>query len=99
MKNLYFAVLHSLGFTHKKLRDTGEHAERFYDTIDIKILVDIGFSLDKAQTIVDKMTPKNVERVEHALKELQVKVIHIDDDEYPILLKSLPDAPTILYVR
>ena len=45
------------------------------------------------------MTPKNVERVEHALRELRVTVVHIDDEEYPPLLKILPDAPTILYVR
>ena len=45
------------------------------------------------------MTPKNVERVEHTLRELQVNVVHIDDAEYPSLLRILPDAPTILYVR
>ena len=99
MKNLYFAVLHSLGFTHKKLRDITEDVEGFYKRLDTKILLEAGFQIDKAQIIVDKMTPKNVERVEHILRELQVNVVHIDDAEYPSLLRILPDAPTILYVR
>jgi len=99
MKHLSFAVLHSLGFTHKKLRDIGEYAEQFYDTIDIKTLVDSGFSLDKAQTIVDKNTPQFVERVERTIRDLNIHIVHIDDTDYPSLLKVLPDAPTILYYR
>lgn len=99
MKNLYFAVLHSFGFTHKKLRDITEDAEQFYNKLDTKILLEAGFQTDKAQNIVDKNTPQFVERVERTLRELSVNVVHIDDSEYPTLLKILPDAPTILYVR
>ncbi len=56
-----------------------------------------GHSQETAAKIVDKKTGVLVERVEHALQS--VRVVHRDDDEYPILLKSLVGAPTILYVR
>jgi len=99
MKHLSFAVLHALWLTHKKLRQIPWDGSDFLSSLDTKTLIDYGFQIDKAQAIVDKNTPAYVERVERTLEEFQVNVIHIDDDEYPTLLKSLPDAPTILYVR
>ncbi len=49
--------------------------------------------------IVDKKTDKIVEDVERILRELHIRLVHREDEEYPSLLRVLPDAPTILYVR
>lgn len=56
-----------------------------------------GHSEETAARIVDKKTVQLVERVEHTLRI--ARVVHRDDDDYPILLKSLVGSPTLLYVR
>jgi DNA processing protein len=100
MNYLYFAVLHTLGFTQRKLRDVPpEMAEEYYRTFDTSMLVWDGFSMEKAQSIIDKRTDKIVEDVERLLNDLQIQVVHIEDEIYPVLLKVLPDAPTLLYYR
>ena len=98
--HFYFAVLHTLGFTQKKLRDIPQEGiEEYCRTFDTSTLLQDGFSMDRAQSIVDKRTDKIVEDVERLLNDLQIQVVHIEDEIYPVLLKVLPDAPTILYYR
>ena len=98
--HFYLTILHSLGFTQKKLRDIlPDNAEEYYRTLDTNRLIESGFTIDSAKKIVDKKTPKSVEHVERLLAELNIHVVHIDDVDYPSLLKVLPDAPTILYYR
>ena len=98
--HFYLAVLHTLGFTQKKLRDISpERAEEYYRTFDTSTLLQDGFSVDKIQSIVDKKTDTIVEDVERVLKALNIQLVHIEDEAYPVLLRVLPDAPTILYFR
>lgn len=56
-----------------------------------------GHSQETAAKIVDKKTGALVERVKHTLET--TRVVHRDDEDYPLLLRSLVGAPTILYVR
>jgi DNA processing protein len=96
--HLYLAVLHSLGLSQRKLRDIApERAQSYYDSLDTSRLIESGYSMESAVKIVDKKTSKIVEDVERSLQN--TSVIHIDDDEYPSLLKTLVGAPTIIYVR
>lgn len=98
--HLYLAILHSLGFTQRKLRDIApETAEAYYRTFDTNTLIESGFSFDTAARIVDKRTDKIVEHVERTLRELKVRLVYVEDVDYPSLLRVLPDAPTLLYVR
>lgn len=97
---LYLAALHSLGLTQKKLRDIAPNdAEAYYRTLDTSRLIESGYNMDTAMRIVDKKTDKIVEDVEHTMRELNIHLVHREDEEYPSLLRVLPDAPTILYVR
>jgi DNA processing protein len=97
---LSFAVLHSLGFTQRKLRDISpDQIDEYLQTFDMQKLIEAGFQIDKASSIVDKNTPQYVERVERTLRDLNIYLVHREDPEYPSLLKVLPDAPTILYYR
>lgn len=97
---LFLAVLHSLGLSQRKLRDIPvEQAAKYYDTLTVTRLVESGYSFDSAQRIVDKKTQKLVEDVEDSLQKLDIHVIHREDEEFPSLLRELPDCPTILYVR
>lgn len=100
MKNFYFALLHSLGITQRKLRDIApETAETYFQTLSLSQLVEAGITFDTATRIVDKKTQKLVEGVEHVLEKMHIYVIHRDDEGFPTLLRELPDCPTILYVR
>lgn len=100
MKHIYYALLHSLGFSQSNLRDISpDEAQELYEMLDTQKLVSRGFKFDRASMIVDKKTQKNVEHVEHTLRKLQIELIHRDDEDFPSLLKPLPDCPTLLYVR
>ncbi len=98
--HFYFAVLHSLGFTQKKLRAlTPETAQRCYENLSISSLVEAGYTVDNAGRILDKKTVKFVEDVYNTITLNNIRVVHIDDPDYPSLLATIPNAPTILYVR
>jgi DNA processing protein len=100
MRHLPYALLHSLGFTQRKLRDIlVEDAGFIYEHLNAKTLLGRGFQLDTIDKIVDKKTEKFVEHVEQTLTRLCVKIVHRDDEDFPSLLRELPDSPTILYVR
>ena len=100
MTHFYFALLHSLGITQRKLRDIPvDHAEHVYNHLNRTMLMDMGFQVDTIDRIVDKKTQKLVEHVERTLTSLQARLVHRDDGDFPSLLRELPDCPTILYVR
>lgn len=62
-------------------------------------LTEIGYNAEQAIKILDKKTTLLVERVEKVLVSLGAHTVHISDDEYPALLKTITNPPTILYVR
>jgi len=100
MNHVFFALLHSLGLSHKKLAlISPQQVENFYHSVNIQKLLQIGVSEDIALKIVDKKSTQNVERVERVLHEKNIRIVHRDDAEYPKLLVNISDAPTILYVR
>lgn len=100
MQHSFYAVLHTLGLTQRNLRDISpKNVEEYYHRLDTQKLVATGFSMDRAVSIVDKKTDKTVEHVERTLASLQIRVVHRDDEDFPSLLRELPDCPTILYVR
>lgn len=100
MSSFFFAILHSLGMTHKKLSLIApEEAEEFYHTVNIQKLLTIGINQESAQKIVDKKSSLNVERVERLMEEKSIRIVHKNDAEYPQALLQIPDSPTILYVR
>lgn len=100
MKHFYFALLHSLGLSQKRLDQIlPEEVEDFFYSVNLAALLKIGIEQDKAQKILDKKTTLNVERVQRLLQEKNIRIVHKIDDEYPQLLTNIPDVPTFLYVR
>lgn len=100
MPHFFLALLHGIGLSHKKLSlIPPEQAENFYHTVNIQKLIQIGISQETANKIVDKKSTQNVERGERLIQEKNIRIIHKEDDEYPVLLREISDAPTILYVR
>lgn len=100
MPHFFLAILHSLGVSQKKLAlIPPENAQKFYETVHIDKLLQIGINQETAEKIVDKKSTLNVERVERLMQEKNIRIVHKDDVEYPTLLTNTVDAPTILYVR
>lgn len=100
MHYIFLAFLHSLGVSQKKLALIAPHqAQQFFENVDINKLLQIGINNEAARKIVDKKSLFSVERVEHLLQEKNIRIIHKEDPEYPVLLANTIDAPTILYVR
>jgi len=100
MPHFFFALLHSLGVSQKKLSlISPDSAQDFYETVNIQKLLQIGINEDTARKIVDKKPTFNVERVERLMQEKNIRIVHKDDADYPTLLTNTADAPTILYVR
>lgn len=98
--HFFLALLHSLGLTQKKLRTIKPNeAEKYYNTLSISTLIDSGYNIDTATKIVDKKTAKLVEHVDNTFTKNSIRVVHIEDSDYPALLATIPNAPTILYVR
>ncbi len=98
--HLFLAILHTLGITQKKLATIRpEEAEEYFCHLTTERLLHSGYTLDMATRIVDKKTHFSVEDVESTIKKLHIDVIHKHDPAYPELLATLPDAPTILYLR
>jgi DNA processing protein len=76
-----------------------EYAQSVYEHLSHKTLLETGFQVDTIDRILDKNTPQHVEHVERTLTSLQIRIVHRDDEDFPSLLRELPDCPTILYVR
>ncbi len=100
MKNLFFAVLHSVGCTQKKLAHIrpGEE-EEWYHAMNFDQLISAGYSPESATKILEKKSDTLIEKIGKILSEKNIHIVHRDDNTYPSLLKNTPDAPTILYVR
>lgn len=49
--------------------------------------------------ILEKKAFFNPEKIRETIEKLSVRIIHRDDDDFPPLLRNIPDCPTILYVR
>ena len=99
MQYFFLGLLHSLGFSHKKLAlIPPDQAENFYMSVNLSALLQIGVNQETAQKILDKKSTLNVERVERLMQVKNIRILHKDDPEYPRLLINIADAPTILYV-
>ncbi|MFA5917217.1 MAG: DNA-processing protein DprA [Candidatus Gracilibacteria bacterium] len=102
MPNLIYLVgLHSLGISQRKLSNIFEKKDNykeFYEKLSSTNLKP--FCSEKEITIILSRKDKiNLEKITTVLKERNVELITIKDDEYPNLLKQISNPPYLLYVR
>jgi predicted Rossmann fold nucleotide-binding protein DprA/Smf involved in DNA uptake len=99
MPYAYLALLHSLGLSQKKLRVIEPNkAHEYYISLNASVLSAAGYSLDSATRILERKQTCSPQSIQNTLQSHRVKIVHIQDDEYPVLLKTIPNAPTLLYV-
>ena len=98
--HFFFAALHSLGLTHKKLRHiSSDEVQTYYENLSVGSLINMGYEVDTATKIVDRKTEKFVEDVYNVITKNAIRIVHREDADYPSLLATIPNAPTVLYVR
>ena len=67
--------------------------------IDLKLLKELGCKGDTIEWSLQRLKEFNSDEYEKELNELGLKLITIEDEDYPELLKQIPDAPIFLYYK
>lgn len=102
MERIYLAMLHYIGFTHKKLheifKDNGNYIEVF-DNIEYKQLKKYNFNDKQIEIILERYKNVSFNHIKKKLEEREVKIITIHDKQYPNNLKNIFNPPYLFYLR
>jgi len=101
-KNIYLVALHKIWIWHKKLhiifRDN-QNYELFFNSISFSILKQYGFSDKQAEFILENKASLIFDNIEKDLNSRNVDIVTICDENYPDLLKQIPNIPYLFYLR
>jgi len=98
----YIAYLHSLWVSQKVLGVLGKagvHFQDFYEHLSTPLLEKY---ISRPQTIEKILASKksfSPEKLDEILEKLQIQLITINSELYPLLLKHISNPPYLLYVR
>ena len=87
----------SVGFK-KVLEYLDNKIEKFF-TLKDKDFLDLGFSQKSVNKIFENLRKYNYHDEEKELNKFGIKICSILDEEYPYLLKQIPDAPIMFYYK
>ena len=111
MKNkIYLALLHSLGISHKKFHkiftknlfeenDSENKYKDFYENIKSWFLEWHWFKVEEIKNILIRKEKILFSDLEKKLNSRNVKIITVEDEEFPEELQNIPNVPYLLYVR
>ncbi|MCD5380860.1 DNA-processing protein DprA [Candidatus Gracilibacteria bacterium] len=103
----YLALLHSLGITQKKLHiifgenllgEEGSY-KKFYEKLNYKTLASFGVRKNEIESILKRRETVKLESIQKKLEDREVKIITVEDKEYPEELKNVPNSPYLFYLR
>lgn len=98
----YLVYLHSLGLTHKvlyKIFENNSDYKSFFNNLsfeNLKKFIDNESQILKILELKNKLNTKTIDK---KLQNLSVKIITINDKNYPENLKQISAPPYFLYVR
>ncbi len=81
------------------LKETFKTLDKALDALSIDMLGTLGVREDTAMNAINRLEEFDVEAHQHELSKRTLKLITIEDEEYPPVLLEIPDAPVFLYVR
>ena len=98
---IYLVWLHSLWISQRKLSNIFEKKDNYKDFYEKLSSANLKpFCSEKEiTTILSRKDKINLEKITAILKERNVELITIKNDEYPNLLKQISNPPYLLYVR
>ena len=73
--------------------------EKIYNLKKEEILQNKGFNEKLAETIICKENRENIEKQIECLQRQNIKILTIEDAEYPKILKNIYDYPVSIYVK
>jgi DNA processing protein len=101
-EKIYLVALHYLWINQKKLNSIfskNKNYKSLFENISFEICSKLGFSDEQIRYILKRKSIININLLEEKLKQRNVRVVTILDDEYPEALKHIPNSPYLLYIR
>jgi DNA processing protein len=99
----YLAYLHMAGLTHadlKKLFSEQEDYKIVFDNIIKSGELSVPWiPSERKQKIIDKSRTIDIWKVWKIIQEKNIKIVTLHDDNYPESLRTIKQAPYLLYVR
>lgn len=98
----YLVYLHSLGITHKNLHKIFKNSsdyKYFFENLSFENLKKFIDNENQIQKILESKNKLNTKLIDKKLQSLSVKIITINDKNYPENLKQISAPPYFLYVR
>ncbi len=99
---IYLLALHQIWISQQKLNilfKDNENYKEVFENIDESFLEEINVQKRYVKSILSKKQKINFVLIENKLKERKVRIVTINDNEYPKLLKQISNPPYLLYVR
>ena len=97
---IWLSTIKGLGSRRKQiLLNKYKTPERIYNLKKEEILKIKGFSETLAECIIDKENKENLKRQIDDIQEQNIKIITIEEKEYPQLLRTIYDYPVSIYVK
>ncbi len=101
-KKLYLAMLHKIWLGHKKLhlafKDDSNYKE-YYEKLSYDNLKDIWLNKKQAEFVLNNKNKYKLFDLEKKLNTRNVKIVTINDKEYPDSLKNIFNVPYLFYLR
>ena len=73
--------------------------EKALASLSLEVLMELGLREETALLTMNRLEEFDVAMYQAELKKRDLELLSIDEDEYPALLKQVPDAPVFLYFR
>lgn len=97
---IWLSTIKGLGSRRKQiLLNKYKTPERIYNLKKEEILKIKGFSEALAECIIDKENKENLKKQIDDIQEQNIKIITIEEKEYPQLLRTIYDYPVSIYVK
>ena len=101
--SIALAALHGIGFTHKDLKrifETQINYSGFLENlIKTKSIYQDWIALERKSKIIEKLSKINISHLESIITNKNIKIITIDSPLYPEKLRTINQAPYLLYTR
>ncbi len=99
----FLATLHAIWFTHadlKKIFESNTEYEKVYQKILSENTVEYPWiSPERKEKILKNIKNINVWNIQHIIHEKNIELITLHDSRYPESLRTIKQAPYLLYIR